>query len=92
MDRISCLSNSSLFLLFEFVIQPASLCSSDFSCDMWRLLQLHEEEDDATSILAAPYSSKLQLNENTLEAANPSSFQEVIPPNEMRKVLPNDSS
>ena len=92
MDRISCLSNSSLFLLFEFVIQIASLCSSDFSCDMWRLFQLHEEDDDATSVLAAPYSSKLQLNENTLEVAYPSSFQEVIPPNEMRKVFPNDSS
>ena len=59
---------------------------------MWRLLQLHEDKDDATGVLAAPYSSKIQLNENNLEAANPSSFQEVIPPNEMRKVLPNDSS
>ena len=74
MDRICCLSNSSLFLLFEFIIQEASLCSSDLSCDMCLLLQLHEEEDNATSILAAPYSSKLHLNQNTLEAANPSSF------------------
>lgn len=63
----------------------ASLCSSDLSSDMWRLLQLHEEEDDATSVLAAPCSSKLQFNENTLESANPTSFQEVIPTGEMRK-------
>jgi len=63
----------------------ASLCSSDLSTDMWRLLQLHEEEDDATSVLAAPYSSKPHLNENTVEAANPTSFQEVIPTGEMRK-------
>ena len=78
--------------MFEFVIQVVSLCSLYLSCDMWSLLQLHEEEDHATNVLVAPYGSKLQLNENTLEAANPSSFQEVIPPNEMRKVFPNDSS
>ena len=55
-------------------------------------MQLHEEEYDATNVLATPCISKIQLNEITLEAANPTSFQEVIPPDENRKVLPNDSS
>ena len=72
----------------KFVIQDESLSSSD----MWHLLPLHEEEYDTTSVLVEACISKIQLNENTLEAANPSSFQEAIPPNEMTKVLPNDSS
>ncbi|KAH9310075.1 hypothetical protein KI387_037986, partial [Taxus chinensis] len=54
----------------------ASICSSELSSDMRRLLQLHEEEDDATSVLAASCGPKLQLDATTLEAANPTDFQE----------------
>ena len=55
-------------------------------------MQLHEEEYDTTSVFTEACISKIQLNENTLEAANPTSFQEVIPLDENRKTLPNDSS
>ncbi|GLJ38655.1 hypothetical protein SUGI_0788050 [Cryptomeria japonica] len=54
----------------------ASLGSSVLSSDMRRLLQLNEEEDDATSVLASPDSPKLRLDETNLEVANPTSFQE----------------
>jgi len=54
----------------------ASLCSSGLSSDMWRLLQLHEEEDDATSVLAEPCSPELHLHKTIPEDANPTSFHE----------------
>lgn len=46
-----------------------SLSSSELSSDMKRLLQLHEEEDDASS------SPKLQLDESVLQTNNNANYQ-----------------
>ena len=54
-------------------LQGGSLGS--FSSDICRLLQLCEEEDDATSALAAP---KPEPNDQTLQVGDAAAFQEVI--------------
>eukprot|EP01018_Ginkgo_biloba_P000701 Gb_12179 [translate_table: standard] len=68
----------------------ASLCSSELSSDMRRLLQLHEEEDDASSVLAAPGNPKLQLDEPALPAVNSTGFQEVGSSNSARDFFVDD--
>ncbi|ERN14021.1 transcription factor VOZ1 [Amborella trichopoda] len=45
-----------------------SLGSSELSSDMRRLLQLHEEDDDATSALAPPASPKLHCDAHNIQA------------------------
>ena len=54
-------------------LQCGSLGS--FSSDICRLLQLCEEEDDATSALAAP---KPEPNDQSLPVGDTAAFQEVI--------------
>ena len=54
-------------------LQCGSLGS--FSSDICRLLQLREEEDDATSALAAP---KPEPNDQSLQVGDTAAFQEVI--------------
>ena len=54
-------------------LQGGSLGS--FSSDICRLLQLCEEEDDATSVLAGP---KPEPNDQSLQVGDIAAFQEVI--------------
>lgn len=64
---------SFFFNVVDGWLQEGSLWS--FSSDICRLLQLREEEDDATSKLAAP---KPEPNDQILQAGDNAVFHEVV--------------